>query len=68
VLSSDHEVLGVLGVLWGRESSGSLGALCLAQVEDGGASPDLNESHHLVGQGSFVPAPAGTRPSVIILS
>ena len=68
VLSSDHEVLGVLGVLQHGESSGALDALSLVHAEDGGAGPDWKESQPLVGQGSFVPVPAGTRPSGIFWS
>jgi hypothetical protein len=39
VLSSNHEVLGVLGVLLCGESSGDLGVLRQVQMEDGGAGP-----------------------------
>ena len=65
VLSGDQEVLGVLGVLWHGESSGALDALDRLHAEDGGAGPDLKGSQPLVRQGSFVPLPAGTRPSTI---
>ena len=44
MLSGDHEVLGVLGVLQRRESSGALDALGQVHAEDGGAGPDLNGS------------------------
>ena len=62
MLSGDQEVLGVLGVLWCGESSGTLDALGQVHVEDGGLAPDLNGSQPLVGQGSSVPVPAGIRP------
>ena len=68
MLSSDHEVLGVLGVLQHGESSGALDALSLVHAEDGGAGPDWKESQPLVGQGSLVPVPAGIRPSLILWS
>ena len=68
MLSGDQEVLGVLGVLWHGESSGALDALGQVHTEDGGAGPDLNGSQPLVGWGSFVPVPAGTRPSAILWS
>ena len=68
MLSGDQEVLGVLGVLRCRESSGALDALGQVHTEDGRAGPDLNGSQPLVGQGSFVPVPAGTTPSVILWS
>ena len=42
MLSGGQEVLGVLGVLWRGESSGTLDALGWVHVEDGGAIPDLN--------------------------
>ena len=42
MLSGDHEVLSVLGVLWCGESSGPLDALSQCHAEDGGVSPDLN--------------------------
>ena len=64
VLSSDHKVLGVLGVLWHGESSETLDALCWIHAQDGGAGPDQKESQPLVGWGSFIPVPAGTRPSI----
>jgi hypothetical protein len=63
VLASDHEVLGVLGVLWHGESSGALYALGRVPVEGGGAGPNRKESQPLVRRGSFVPIPAGIRPS-----
>ena len=59
MLSSDHEVLGVLGVLQHGESSGALDALCRVHMEDGRAVPDRKESQPLVRWGSFVPVPAG---------
>jgi hypothetical protein len=65
VLSGDQEVLGVLGVLWLGESSGALDALGRVHAEDGSAGPDLNGTESLVGKGSSVPLPAGTRPSAI---
>ena len=68
VLSSDPEVLGVLGVLWRGESSGDLNALRWVHAVDGGAGPDLNGSQPLVRRGSSVPVPAGTRPSSILWS
>ena len=66
MLSGDQEVLGVLGVLWRGESSGALDALDWVHSEDGGAGPYLNGSQTLVGRDSFVPVPAGTRPSAIL--
>ena len=68
MLSGDQEVLGVLGVLQCGESSGALDALGCVHAEDGGAVPDLNGSQPLVGRGSSVPVPAGTRPSRILWS
>ena len=68
MLSGDQEVLGVLGVLRCGESSGALEALCWVHEEDGQAGPDLNGSQPLVEWGSFVPVPAGTRPSRILWS
>jgi hypothetical protein len=68
VLSSDPELLVVLGVLQSGESSGNLDALRWVQEEDGGAGLDRNKSQPLVGWGSFVPVPAGTRPSGILWS
>ena len=56
----------MLGVLLRGESSGPLDALGWVYTEDGGAGPDLNGSQPLVGQGSFVPVPAGTRPSSVL--
>jgi hypothetical protein len=66
MLSGDQEVLGVLGVLWHGESSGTLDALGRVYTEDGGAGPNLNGSQPLVGWGC--PVPAGTRPSEILWS
>ena len=66
MLSGDQEALGVLGVLWRGESSGVLDALGRVHAEDGGAGPDLSASQPLVWRGSFVPVPAGTRPSAIL--
>ena len=66
VLASDHEVLGVLGVLWHGESSGALDALSWVHAEDGGACPNLNRSQPLVRWGSSFPVPAGKRPSSIL--
>ena len=57
VLSSDREVLDVLGLLWHGESSGALEALGWVFTEDGGAEPDRKGSQPLVGQGAFVPVP-----------
>jgi hypothetical protein len=68
VLSSDHEVLGVLGVLWSEESSGVLGTLRRVHAEDGRSGPYWNISQPLVGWSSFVSVPAGTRTSVILWS
>ena len=68
MLTGDQEVLGVLGVLWHGESSGALDTLGRVHAEDGGAGPDLNGSQPLVRWVSFVPIPAGTRPSVILWS
>ena len=68
MLSDDQEVLGVLGVLQRGESSGVLDTLIQVHTEDGGAGPDLNGSQPLVGRGSFVPVPAGTRLSAILWS
>jgi hypothetical protein len=62
VLSGDQEVLGVLGVLlWHGESSGVLEALGWVDAEDGRAGLNLDGSQPLVGWGSSVPVPAGTR-------
>jgi hypothetical protein len=47
-------------VLWGPRSPSQIHA------EDGGAVPDWKESQPLVRQGSFVPVPAGIRPSSIL--
>ena len=52
-------------VLWYGEHSGALSALCCAQKEDGRGGP-TGTSFPLVGQDSFVPVPAGTRPSTIL--
>jgi hypothetical protein len=68
MLSCDPCFLGVLGVLQHGVSSGALNTLGLVHVEDGRAGPDLNGSQPLVGWGSFVPVPAGTRPSMIVWS
>jgi hypothetical protein len=68
MLSGDHEVLGVLGVLKRGESSGALDAPGQVPAEDGGAGPDLKGSKPVVGRGSFVPVPSVTRPSVILWS
>ena len=62
VLSGDHEVLDVLGILGQGESSGSFDALGRVHTEDGGASPDLNRSQPMVGQGSSVHVPAAQDP------
>jgi hypothetical protein len=61
-------VLGVLGFLQRGESSEILDTLGWVQAEDGMSGPEWKESQSLVGQGSFVPVPAGTRPSVILWS
>ena len=68
MLSGDQEVLGVLGVLQCGESSGALDARGWVHAEDSGAGPNLSGSQTLVGRGSFVPVPAGTRPSAILWS
>ena len=68
MVSGDQEVLGVLGFLHHGESSGVLDALGWVHAEDGGAGPDLNGSHYLVGWGSSVPVLDGTRPSLIVWS
>ena len=68
MLSGDHEVLGVLGVLRRRLSSVALYALGWVHTEDGRAGPDLSGSQPLVRRGSFVPIPACTRPSAILWS
>ena len=68
MLSGDQEILSVLGILRRGESSGVLHALGQVQAEDGRAGPNLNGFQPLVGWGSFVPAPAGTRPSAILWS
>ena len=68
MLSGDHKVLGMLEVLLCGSSSGALDALGLVHAEDGRAAPDLNGSLPLVGWGSSVPVPTGTRPSVILWS
>jgi hypothetical protein len=69
MLSGDQEVL-VVPKSWGPEgeSTGALDALGRVHAEDGGAVPDLNGSQPLVRHGSFVPVPAGTRPSTILWS
>ena len=53
VLSSDHEVLDLLGVLWRGESSGALNALGWVYMEDGGAGPYQKGSQPLFGRRSF---------------
>jgi hypothetical protein len=58
----------VLGVLQHGEFPCALDALGRNHAEDGGAKPDLNGSQPLVRWGSFVPVPAGTRPSAILWS
>ena len=68
MLSGDQEVLGVLGFLQCGEPSGALDTLSRVYTEDGRAGPDLNGSQPLVGWGSFISVPAGTRPSVILWS
>jgi hypothetical protein len=68
MLSGDQEVLGGLGFLRCGEFSGVLDALGRVHAEDGRAGHDLNGSQPLVGLGSFVPVPAGTRPSSILWS
>ena len=68
LLPGNQVVLGVLGVLRHGEFYGVLDALGQVHAEDGGAGSDLNGSQPLVGRGSFVPVPAGTRPSVILWS
>ena len=68
VLSRDHGVLDLLGVLLYAESSGALEAIGQVHAEDGRAGPDLNGSQPLVRRGSFVPVPAGTRPTAILWS
>ena len=68
MLSSDREVLGVLGVLCHGESSGALDTRGCVLEEDGGASPDLNRSQPLVMWGSFVTVPFGSGPSLILWS
>ena len=60
--SSAQEVLSVLEILQSGEFSGALNTLGRVNAEDGGAGPDWKESQPLVGQVSFVPVPAGTRP------
>ena len=65
ILSGDHEVLSVLWALRHGQSSRALDTLSRVQA-DGGADPDLKGSQPLVGQGSFVPVSASTRPSVIL--
>ena len=60
--SSAQEVLGVLEILQSGEFSGALNTLGCVHAEDGVAGPNWKESQPLVGQVSFVPVPAGTRP------
>jgi hypothetical protein len=57
----------VLGVLQ-RGESAALDALGWVHVEHGRVGPYLNGSQPLVRRGSFVPVPAGTRPSEILWS
>ena len=66
MLSCDHEVLGVLGVLRCGESSAVLDALGWVHMDDGGAGPDQNGFQPLVQRHSFVSVPAGSRPSEIL--
>ena len=68
VLSCDHDVLGVLGVLLLGEPSAVLDALGWVHVEDDGAGPYQKVSHPLIWWGSFVPFPASTRPSTVLWS
>ena len=70
MLSLGHHVLGVLGVLWCGESSAALAldSLGCVHTEDGWDGPGQNGSQPLVGQGSFVPVLAGTRPCAIVWS
>ena len=68
MLTGDQEVLGMLGILRGGESSGAIDALGWVHAEAGEAGPELNGSQPLVRWGSFVPVPASTRPSVILWS
>ena len=68
MLSGDQEVLGVLGFLQYGESFGALDTLCRVHAEVGGVGPDLSGFQPLVGRGSFVPVPAGTRLSLILWS
>jgi hypothetical protein len=62
VLSRDHKVLGVLGVLRCGEPSGALDVLGQVHAEDAGAVPDQKESQPMVRSDSFFPVPAGTKP------
>jgi hypothetical protein len=55
VVSGDHEVLGVLGVLWHGESFGALDALGQVYAEDGVAGPNLNGSQPLILWSGGVP-------------
>ena len=66
VLSGDHKVLGLLGVLQLGESSGALDTLGRVHAEDGGVGPNLNVSQPLVVWGSAIPVPADTRSSWIL--
>ena len=66
MLSGDQEVLCVLNVLGHGESSGALDFLGQVHAEDARVGPDLNRSQLLVWWSSFVPVPAGTRPSEIL--
>ena len=60
--SSAQEVLGVLEILQSGEFSGALNTLGCVHAKDGVDGPNWKESQPLVGQVSFVPVPAGTRP------
>ena len=51
-----------------EEIVGALDARGWVHAEDSGAGPNLSGSQTLVGRGSFVPVPAGTRPSAILWS
>ena len=68
VLSGDHKVLCILGVLWHGESSGALDTLGQVHAEDGMTGPDLNGSQPLAGRGSSVSVLAGTRTSAVLWS
>jgi hypothetical protein len=71
ILSSDHKVLVVLGVLRCEESSGDWMPLMPSAWFTGKMvrrAPYQNRSQPLVGSNSFVPVPAGTRPLSILWS